>query len=137
MFVNKNMARDVEPMRWVTGKVFVATISTPALTHRPLTYCPMRLWSARRVFNSCPPFRMVLKTICHCYQGGEGDKGTSRKEEKNNLGFNSLSVSRGDSEDSAITVYSEYLPKCIYAIRQTLEFPSASSPHLAYTRRFA
>ena len=48
-------------------------------------------------------------------------KGTSRKEEKNNLGFNSLSVSGRDSKDSAIAVYSEYLPKCIYAVRQTQE----------------
>jgi len=48
-------------------------------------------------------------------------QGTGRKEEKNDLGSNSLFVSGRDSKDSVIAVYSEYLPKCIYAVRQMKE----------------
>ena len=62
-------------------------------------------------------------------------KGVGRKEEKNDLGSNSLFVSGRDSEDGAITVYSEYLPKCIYAVRQTQELPTQVFPHqLCYTK---
>jgi len=38
----------------------------------------------------------------------EGDKGASRKEEKNNLGSNSLSVSGRDSENNVTAVYTKH-----------------------------
>jgi len=38
----------------------------------------------------------------------EGDKGTGRKEEKNNLGSNSLSVSGRDSENNVTAVYTKH-----------------------------
>ena len=49
------------------------------------------------------------------------------REEKNNIGSNSLFVSGRDSKDRAITVYSEYLPKCIFAVRQMKELLTQNS----------